>query len=98
MLHEPAADHGVDHASAYKTRLGIGMFVVYALIYAGFVFINLFDPEIMETVMPGGVNLAVAYGFGLIIFALILAVIYNAMCNRKEAERNGADDGQGDRS
>lgn len=98
MLHEPAADHGEDHASGYKSRLGIAMFLVYALIYAGFVFINLHDPEIMETVMPGGVNLAVAYGFGLIIFALILALIYNAMCNRKEAERNGAEDSQGDRS
>ena len=98
MLHEPATDDGVDHASGYKTRLGLAMFSVYALVYAGFVFINLIDPEIMETVMPGGVNLAVAYGFGLIIFALILAVIYNAKCNKQEALLNGKTDGEGDRS
>ncbi len=98
MLHEPANDQGVDHASDYKTRLGIVMFSVYALVYAGFVFINLIDPEIMEIVIPGGVNLAVAYGFGLIIFALILAVIYNAKCNKKEALLNCKADSEGDRS
>ena len=98
MLHEPADDHGVDHASQYKTRLGIAMFSVYALIYAGFVFINLIDPEIMETAMPGGINLAVAYGFGLIILPLFLAVIYNAKCNKKEALLNGTTDEEEDRS
>ena len=33
-----------------------------------------------------GLNLATVYGFALIIAALIEALIYNALCNRKEAE------------
>ena len=98
MLHEPAGDEGVDHASEYKTRLGIQMFSVYALVYAGFVFINLLAPMIMEIVLPGGVNLAVVYGFGLIIFALVLAVIYNAKCNSKEALLNVRTEDEGDGS
>ena len=39
-----------------------------------------------------GMNLAVTYGFGLIVFALILAVIYNQLCNNKEAELAGSDE------
>jgi len=38
----------------------------------------------MECTIIFGLNLAVVYGFFLIIFALILALIYNHMCNVKE--------------
>ena len=37
MLHEPAAKTGKDPAFAYKRRLGVIMFIVYGVIYAGFV-------------------------------------------------------------
>jgi uncharacterized membrane protein (DUF485 family) len=89
MLHEPAAKTGKDPATGYKTRLGAWMFVLYALVYGGFVAINLIEPAAMETIVGGGLNLAVVYGFGLIAFALILAVIYNALCMREEARLEG---------
>ena len=41
MLHEPATPAGKDPAGPYKARLGIRMFVFYALFYASFVAINL---------------------------------------------------------
>lgn len=89
MLHEPAANNNiVDNAMAYKARLGIIMFVIYALVYAGFVFINTASPVTMEVEVFLGLNLAVVYGFGLILFALVLAVIYNAMCTAKEKAVN----------
>lgn len=84
MLHEPAAKHDKDYAVAYKQRLGVWMFLVYASIYAGFVAINLIDPTLMEKTVALGLNLAVFYGISLIIFALVLAVIYNLMCLRQE--------------
>jgi uncharacterized membrane protein (DUF485 family) len=84
MLHEPAAKAGRDPASAYKTRLGVWMFVLYAIVYAGFVAINLVAPNLMEAIVLAGLNLAVVYGFGLIGFALGLALLYNAMCMREE--------------
>jgi len=40
----------------------------------------------MERIIFSGLNLAVVYGIGLIVFALILAFIYNSMCSKKEAE------------
>ena len=86
--HGPAVKLGKDNASPAKAKLGIILFVVYSLIYAGFVAINTTRPELMETPMPLGVNLAVFYGFGLIIFAIILGVIYNMICTHYEKKLN----------
>jgi uncharacterized membrane protein (DUF485 family) len=92
MLHEPAsAPPEKDHAIAYKTRLGIQMFVAYALVYAGFVMINIIKPVLMEKEIIFGLNLAVIYGFGLIILSLIMALIYNYLCIKKEKSLNGQD-------
>jgi uncharacterized membrane protein (DUF485 family) len=88
MHHGPSTDWGQDRAASFKTRIGIWMFVFYALVYAGFVIINTFNPDLMASDI-GGLNLAIVYGFGLIIFALILAFIYNAICTAAEEELNG---------
>lgn len=88
MHHGPSTDWSMDRASNFKTRIGIWMFAFYALVYAGFVLINSFRPELMGSDI-GGLNLAVIYGFGLILFALILAFIYNAICSAAEEELNG---------
>lgn len=88
MLHEPAAQCDKDNATPYKTRLGVYLFTVYAIVYAVFVIINLVKPLMMENIIIFGLNLAVVYGFSLIIFALILALIYNSMCNAKEKALN----------
>lgn len=86
MFHEPAQKSGKDPATAYKSRIGNRMFLVYALIYAGFVAINITSPRLMEAEVLWGLNLAVVYGFFLIVFALVLALVYNHLCGKKEAE------------
>lgn len=91
MLHEPAARTGSDPASGYKMKLGVQMVIPYALIYAIFVIINLVKPVLMETIVIFGLNLAVVYGFGLIILALVMALIYNGMCIRRERLTYSAD-------
>jgi uncharacterized membrane protein (DUF485 family) len=91
MLHEPAAMSGTDPAFAFKRRLGAWMFVLYAFVYAGFVIINLVRPALMEEAVLAGLNLAVVYGIGLIVFALLLALVYSRACERREAKlRAGA--------
>jgi uncharacterized membrane protein (DUF485 family) len=87
MKHGPATDWSKDKASKFKTRIGVWMFILYAIIYAGFVIINTFNPKIMGSDI-GGSNLAIIYGFGLIIFALMLAFVYNAICTAAEEELN----------
>jgi hypothetical protein len=86
MLHQPSTPAGKDPAGPYKMSLGMRMFVLYALFYASFVAINLLDPLAMGKIVFMGLNLAMVYGFTLIIVALIEALIYHVMCRRKEAE------------
>ncbi len=95
MLHEPAAQSGKDPAASYKMRLGIWMFLAYAIVYAIFVGINLYDPLLMEADIVLGLNLATVYGFGLIIAALLQALIYNMMCTRREYALRDAAEGEG---
>lgn len=90
MLHGPARHSGPDPASGYKTRLGVVMFIIYCVVYTGFVMLNvLSEGRTMQVIVFGGLNLAVVYGFGLIIFALVLALIYNRLCTNKERELSG---------
>lgn len=84
MLHDPATSSGKDRSAPQKSRLGIRMFLIYLLIYAGFVAINLINPSLMEKTVMLGLNLATVYGFGLIIFAFIEALIYNFICLKYE--------------
>jgi len=87
MHHEPAPESGPDPASRYKTRLGVGMFIFYTIVYIGFVMTNvLTEGWAMQTIVFMGLNLAVVYGIGLIVLALVLALIYNALCTNKENE------------
>lgn len=88
MSHGPATDWGEDRAAEVKSRLGIRMFIVYALIYAGFVVINTVSPTTMEKVVLGQ-SLSVVYGMGLIVLALVLALVYNFVSSSAEARLNG---------
>ena len=84
MLHgSPAPEPHEDRAAGYKARLGLWVFLLYGIFYAGFVVINTVDPKLMAAVVAGQ-TLAVVYGFGLIIFGLLLALIYNNLCYREE--------------
>jgi hypothetical protein len=86
MLHKPATPVGKDPAGPYKMRLGIWMFIFYSLFYASFVALNLLSPMAMAAIVFAGLNLATVYGFALIIVALLEALVYDAMCRKKEAE------------
>jgi uncharacterized membrane protein (DUF485 family) len=90
MAHGPSTDWGADKASKFKTRIGVWMFALYGVVYAGFVLINTFYPSLMASDI-GGLNLAIVYGFGLIFFALMLAFVYNAICSAAEEELNMPD-------
>ena len=90
MLHEPAhTEHGVDEAAAYKRRLGLWMLLFYGILYVIFIIINVAWPSAMGTEMFAGLNLAIVYGFALIIIAFVLALIYNWACTRHEKTFEG---------
>ena len=90
MLHEPAAKQKKDNASDWKSKLGIKLFWLYCVIYMGFVGTAVFAPEAMKVPVLAGTNLAITYGMALIIFAIVLGLIYNHACTKKENEMNPA--------
>ena len=88
MDHGPAVELGVDHAAKRKTRLGIWMFIFYTIIYGIFVAIGVANYEAMKIIVIADLNLAVTYGFGLIVLAIIMGLIYNWRCTKIEKEMN----------
>ncbi len=91
MLHEPAPEMGKDYGTEFKTRLGVVLFFAYALVCAGFVGINLVNATLMEITVLWGMNLAVVYGFSLIVLALVMALVYTRICSWKENQLRAAD-------
>lgn len=69
-----------------NARIGLFLFCVYLVLYGGFVFLNAFSAESMEATPISGVNLAILYGFGLIISAIILSAIYGFICTAEGDE------------
>ena len=90
MDHGPAVEHREDDASEYKTKIGILLFAIYGLIYTGFVAANALVPQIMEKTVFFDLNLAVTYGFGLILLAIGMGLIYNHLCTKRENELEAA--------
>jgi uncharacterized membrane protein (DUF485 family) len=79
-----AAPSDDDHPelAAANAQAGLWLFAVYLAFYAGFVGLSAFAPDLMARSPFGGLNLAVLYGFFLIVAALVLALIYMAACRR----------------
>lgn len=73
-----------------NARIGLVLFCVYALCYAAFVFTSAFAPDLMDVKPFAGLNLAVLSGFGLIVLALALALVYGALADRAPKAREGA--------
>lgn len=63
-----------------NARIGLVLFSVYLVLYGGFMLLTAFAPETMGSTPLPGVNLAILYGFGLILAAFVLALLYGALC------------------
>jgi uncharacterized membrane protein (DUF485 family) len=70
--------------NAPVSRLGFALFAVYLLLYGGFVLLNAFSPSAMDATPWAGINLAVLYGLGLILAAVVLALVYGLFTNDGE--------------
>lgn len=88
MNHGPAVKLGVDKASDKKAKLGVWLFIIYSIIYAGFVAIGVINYELMGKIVLGKQNLAIVYGFGLIVLAVVMGVVYNSICTSMENKMN----------
>jgi len=69
---------GID-SERRKSNIGVRMTILYSIVYGGFVVLSVFFPSQMGVTTIFGLNLAIAYGLGLIIIAIIFAIIYNQL-------------------
>lgn len=75
-------------ASRDNGRIRLGLFLVYLVFYGGFMAWNVVDPVSMAKPVLLGINLAIVYGFGLIVLAVVLALVYVLVCGRDDAEND----------
>ena len=97
MAHGPAAEWKEDKSEGYKAKFGFVMIAVFSIVYAIFILICVISPKTMANSV-GSLNVAVTFGFGIIVLAIIQALIYNFFCSRKEQEYEKADSVKGDDS
>ena len=75
-----------------NARLGRKLFFVYLVMYAAYVLVTALKPDAMDATVAG-VNLSVWTGAALIVSAVVLALVYGAMCGPGgvEEQREAAD-------
>ena len=82
-MHGPSSDWKKDNSSSVKELLGKWLFLLYAIVYGGFIVINVVSPKFMG-IEVGSLNVAIVYGLLLIVFAMLLAFAYNHVSTHAE--------------
>ncbi len=77
-----------DAALRRKTKIGVRMTALYALVYGGFVAVSVFRPSLTGMKALFGLNLAIFYGISLILIAIIFALVYNHLCREAPTKNN----------
>ena len=83
MEHGPPTEWQEDKSEGFKTKLGLIMVAFFTIVYFAFIILAVTNPQAMANDV-GSLNVAVVYGFGIIILAIIQALIYNFVCSRHE--------------
>lgn len=86
--HGPPGTGEVEHVATTtrNARVGLVLFFLYAIVYAAFVMAAAFRPDWMKQTPLWGVNLAILSGFGLIIGAFVLSILYGWLCRNAATE------------
>ena len=70
-------------AERRKLRVGLALFVIYAVGYALFTLAGTFFRGVL-TVRLGGLNVGVVSGMMIIVSAIVIAVLYNWFAGKTE--------------
>jgi uncharacterized membrane protein (DUF485 family) len=68
------------------SRPGLILFALYCVLYGGFVVLTALVPESAGWLIAEGLTLPVGYGVGLIVGALLLALLYAWICRNQRDE------------
>jgi uncharacterized membrane protein (DUF485 family) len=80
-------EDSIAKARRQNMRLGLLLFASYLTLYTGFVLTSAFFPNSMEWRPLGGLNLALLWGFGLIVAAILFAFIYGVFSRVADSEK-----------
>lgn len=72
-------DHEDDHVIARRQRIGVTLLILFTLAYAGFIGLCTFAYDWITQSKIAGIPLTVAYGVGLILLSLVVAMIYGIL-------------------
>lgn len=72
-----------------NARYGLLLFAVYFAFYGSFMAITLAAPKLMASESLGGMNVAIVFGFSLILAAIGLALVYMWLCSRRKSTGAG---------
>jgi uncharacterized membrane protein (DUF485 family) len=83
--------HHEDHPelTAANASSGLWLFALYCLAYGVFMYLAAFSPQTLAMVTPLGPNLAIVYGFGLILGAMVVALLYMLLCQGNASRVRG---------
>lgn len=84
-----AASTQLSDTERSNAKLGIILFLVYLAFYGGFVLVNAFQADLMDMVVFAGLNLAVVYGFALIVVAIVMSMVYGLWCKVEPTTAEG---------
>lgn len=70
-------------SSKVKEIVGQWFFMLYTIFYAIFILTNVMSPRFMG-IDVGDLNIAITFGFGLILLAILLAFAYNHISTHVE--------------
>ena len=87
----PVPEDPAPEQLTYNAKLGLVLFAAYTALYANFVLISAFRVEWMG-VLWGGVPASVWCGFGLILAAVALAVLYGVLARDEVDVGSGMSD------
>ena len=95
MEHGPPTEWQEDKSEGFKTKLGLIMVAFFTIVYFAFIILAVTNPQVMANDV-GSLNVAVVYGFGIIILAIIQSLIYNFVCSRHEKNNGATKDDKGE--
>jgi uncharacterized membrane protein (DUF485 family) len=83
--HGPAAGGADDTPLEQRrnARIGMLLFIIYTACYTAFVLTAAFAPQRMATRPWADINLAIWSGFGLLVLALVLSLVYSWLCRAR---------------
>lgn len=91
---QASPEHENQDSIVRRARYGRILFLLYLVLYVGFVWLNAFEPDVMGKTPWAGINLAVLYGLALIVTAFLLALFYDWLCREPADTPSGREGGR----